>query len=722
MHYPEHIRGELIIIHHSSKMPSRLHSRMTTRVFPFHFVLSCLCIVFGIVSYTPQAQAQEPEASEALGRLLKLLDTKISTGSHAQPADITPGVVTILEKKTLLATGVRTVAEALTLIPGFGKPEPQLNNDEPVFRGLGGIYTGSSGKIRYMVNGIVTNNTISANSSLVLQMPVDQIERIEVISGPGAAIYGEYALLGVINVITEQSANFAYARFTDYDTQAVGGHYRWEHSPQYHSSLNVSLWQSDGGDINSGTDILYALGQPELSVAPGQPNLKRRFLSAFYNLDAKNWSLTAFLLGDQRGDRFGAANALSGSTEFTQKTSQYGVEWKTQAKVNSWIVNSRIAAKHYQRKNENTFLLPAGIFRLFEVDLVTNSNEGENRFELASKLSRQQGTHHQLLGVELSESKSEDISFEATFDESTLLPGLNIASPLAESTTQPLGLENKSRRISSLYFSDQYQPSDRLQFVSGLRVDHYSDIRESSLFSPRVSASYRKSTNHLLKAQYARAFRPPSFSELHYRIGLSSDGHAGNPDLDSEIIDTLEFVHSYRDKRSLLRTTLFASRISDLIRHINRGRFENVHDVDSQGIELDFEHNPRLGIRWLGNLSYVEATNTSNSQPLEGSIRWLGNLGFNWQPRSRYSTTIRYQYVGERFRAPDDRRDKLGGYSIINLHGLIHDFLSPGLSLRLGINNLFDKDTFNPAPTGTYINDYPAPGREIWLQLSLKLD
>ncbi len=48
----------------------------------------------------------------------------------------------------------------------------------------------------------------------------------------------------------------------------------------------------------------------------------------------------------------------------------------------------------------------------------------------------------------------------------------------------------------------------------------------------------------------------------------------------------------------------------------------------------------------------------------------------------------------------------------------MRDFLTAGLTLRIGIRNLLDEDIFDPAPAGTYVNDYPGSGREYWLQLS----
>jgi outer membrane receptor for ferrienterochelin and colicins len=164
----------------------------------FHGLVLCGFVFSGGIA------ANQNDTDLALENLIKLLNTTIATGHFEQPSDLAPGIVTILDRDRLLATGVRTVYEALSLLPGFDIPQPQLADNEPVVRGIGGVFSGSGGRMRYMVNGIGTNNAISGNGSLILQLTVDQIERIEVISGPGASVYGEYAMLGVINVATRK--------------------------------------------------------------------------------------------------------------------------------------------------------------------------------------------------------------------------------------------------------------------------------------------------------------------------------------------------------------------------------------------------------------------------------------------------------------------------------------------------------------------------------------
>jgi len=258
--------------------------------------------------------------------------------------------------------------------------------------------------------------------------------------------------------------------------------------------------------------------------------------------------------------------------------------------------------------------------------------------------------------------------------------------------------------------------------VAGLRVDHYSDINDPTLASPRLAGSYQLSTANLFKFQLARAFRPPSFSELYYSIGSGEQGPAGNPNLDSETIDSLELAHVFRLPDTVLRTTLFTSEISDLVRIDQTRRFQNALDAQFNCAEFEIEHRPHSGLLWFGNVSYVDATEKITGKPFEGSTHWLGNAGLTWQPSGRYSTTLRYRYVGDRIRSPEDTRAKLPSYGTLHLSGYMNDFLSSGLTLHMGINNLLDEDTRNPSLQPGYAEDYPGSGRQYWIQLNKSIN
>lgn len=126
-----------------------------------------------------------------------------------------PAHVQVITARQIRASGAKDLQEALQLVPGlsFGR-----DVDDVVGVGVHGNWA-EEGKMLFMLNGSQLNENDFGTYALGRRIPLDNVERIEVISGPGSVIYGGYAALGVVNVVT-RSADAGQG------TQAVfqGGH------------------------------------------------------------------------------------------------------------------------------------------------------------------------------------------------------------------------------------------------------------------------------------------------------------------------------------------------------------------------------------------------------------------------------------------------------------------------------------------------------------------
>ncbi len=672
---------------------------------------------------TTENYADQPEtgfdadADVAITSLLRLLKTNISTRDRPESADETPGIVNILTGKDLRNIGVSTVRDALTLIAGIDLPEAQIARDEPAVRGVGGIYTGSSGKLRYMVDGLVTNNIVSGNSTETLDIPVEQVDRIEVIRGTGSALHGEYAYLGTINVVTYDKGDSIDFRATSFDGYKLGARMQIGGSDSVKSHLNVALSSTQGEKRMSGTDRMHSTGFPEVSNAPGRPHLQQQNYSLFYALESENLSLNAFALGKRREDGFGVSNTLSSQDDHVQIIDNTGLELNWKPQINQWDIDLKVAAKRFRREYDELEILPAGALGIYPDRLIANANEGEDRYEGKIKIGKTRGGHRLLGGFEFSHSQATDIHLEQNFDDQNPLPGpVSLPRPLPGPQQFQYGYEGRQRTVNSLFLSDQYNFSYPLKITFSLRFDDYSDV--GSTTSPRINLSYRIDDKHLVKGQVSQAFRPPTFQELYSLIGSGESGPAGNPDLDVETVETVELTHVYRDSRLQLQSSVFSSKLDDLIRVDQSRRFTNAGGIRSNGAEIDFNYRSGPSLRWFGNVSYLDAVDTSTDSNVEGSAKWLANLGVVYRTGSRFSVVTRYRYVGERHRSPDDVRPTLDDYGIFNVALNYLDVFRPGITVRLGINNVLDSDTRNPAPARTYVDDYPGAGRELWLSVA----
>jgi outer membrane cobalamin receptor len=111
-----------------------------------------------------------------------------------------PGVVTVLSHNEIMSIGARDLIDVLNLVPGFS---PLIDSSSTFNVGFRGMI--NEGKVLLLIDGQEMNEVFYTSLRLVPRYPVDQIERIEIIRGPGSAIYGGMAELGVINVITRSA-------------------------------------------------------------------------------------------------------------------------------------------------------------------------------------------------------------------------------------------------------------------------------------------------------------------------------------------------------------------------------------------------------------------------------------------------------------------------------------------------------------------------------------
>jgi iron complex outermembrane receptor protein len=157
----------------------------------FFVCISCLAI------------ADEPISEQKIVRieqlnLEELLNVPVETVSRRKEAiNEAPGVITVWTREELLTNPARTLQDVIKLLPGFDTFD---SPDEG--RHLAGVRGIPSGSILVLLDGQRLNTSL--DPLVDLDLPLENIERIEAIRGPGSTIYGTYAFTGVINVITRK--------------------------------------------------------------------------------------------------------------------------------------------------------------------------------------------------------------------------------------------------------------------------------------------------------------------------------------------------------------------------------------------------------------------------------------------------------------------------------------------------------------------------------------
>lgn len=133
--------------------------------------------------------------------LEELLDIQVAVVTRSdRPLRETPGVVTVVTRDEIAAWGARDLVDVLRQVPGFVFALDLQGVHAIGFRGM----TGEGGQILILVDGIELNETMYGTP--LTYMPVAMIEKIEISRGPGSVVYGGYAELAVINIITRAAA------------------------------------------------------------------------------------------------------------------------------------------------------------------------------------------------------------------------------------------------------------------------------------------------------------------------------------------------------------------------------------------------------------------------------------------------------------------------------------------------------------------------------------
>jgi len=161
-------------------------------------ILSGAAVLVGINPLLAQ------EATSAEDELMALLNTPITVASQkAMTTRESPGIISLVTREEILNSGARDLLDVLRLVPGFDFASDIQGVVGPAVRGLWGF----EGKVLLLVDGQELNETRYGTVQFGNHVPVEQIRQVEIIRGPGSAIYGGFAELAVINVVTRDGTD-----------------------------------------------------------------------------------------------------------------------------------------------------------------------------------------------------------------------------------------------------------------------------------------------------------------------------------------------------------------------------------------------------------------------------------------------------------------------------------------------------------------------------------
>lgn len=290
--------------------------------------------------------------------------------------------------------------------------------------------------------------------------------------------------------------------------------------------------------------------------------------------------------------------------------------------------------------------------------------------------------------------------------DATMLLNLDPTTYIPTSAMQDWSAANPlvpgmSRHIFSSTLQNEHRFAEGVLVTAGVRYDNYSDVGDR--VTPRLAGVWSISGNHLLKAQFSQAFRPPTFYELGGAVGGT---------LEPSTVDTYELGYIARGIDSVARVTGYYSRMEKMVTFASSGY--SAGDISLRGIELEYEQQISRELRLDGNVAALTAYDNYIGGDMAYAANRLANIGVTYSLFPALLVNTQYRYVGPRGREVGDTRGDLASCQTVDITASLLNALANGMTLRGGVRNLFDAAITYPAPPDTYPGDYPRPGRYWW--------
>lgn len=644
-----------------------------------------------------------------------------------------PAVASVITAEDIAALGATTLEEILETVPGV---HVSLSSTylSPVVS-VRGIYTDKNPQVLMLVNGVpITQLHFGDRGGR--SFPVRDIARVEVIRGPGSAIYGADALAGVINVITKSSAQIggteAGVRGGSFDT-TEGWLLHGTRWGEVDVSFSAQASGTDGdssrrisSDAQSVFDtVLAPLGLQPASLAPGAlatrnpESMDVRLDLKYHDFQLRAWNWRQ----DDVGVGPGLALALDPSGNAEGDNYLFDIGWSTKSLAPDTTLELRASYMDINIKTRQT-LFPAGTvlpigddgniriaapFRLFRfTDGYRGNPEFYEEHARAEAVLTWDGLENHSLRVATGISSQKESGKETkNFGPGVLDlasrncgPGIcTVDGTLTDvSGTANAFIENQDRDVAYASLQDQWQIANDWNLTTGVRFDDYSDF--GSTVNPRLALVWDVDTDLTAKLLYGRAFRAPSFAELFI---INNPVALGNPDLDPETTNTYELALDWRPGFEWrLGLNVFQYEIDDLIDFVATGSgaqvAQNVGRQKGRGLELEAEWKPLESLRVVANVAVQNAEDKSLGENGARAPERTAYLRAHWRLAENWSATGELRWVADRNREPLDPRDPLDDYTLVNLN-IERSRIAGHLDLALRVKNLLDENAREPSPT-----------------------
>lgn len=427
-------------------------------------------------STAPDAPAPPtPSLDEGERSAVPYEETVVAASRRAQSTLEAPNSITVITGDEIRASGLQWLPEILRRVPGAEVMALDASSTDVSFRGFN---QRNSNKVLVLIDGRPEyQDFLAVTLWQLIPIGVEEIERVEVIRGPGSALYGANAMLGVVNIITRAPGTGPRAQFS-----VLGGNANQAAASAVVSGGDRLLYRASAGYVQGDKYSRdYADDRPDVLGKANDPNLGLRSArgngTLFYGFN-QDFSVAAAAGVNRVFSEFYASGLLrnyviDGVSGYAKLDVTLGpVKLRT-----FWNTASLAATPQYE---------PIGQ-RSLAMQIDSNVFDGELFFQKEFELA---GTHALAAGVSGRFKRVQWTYLETQKDEFH----------------------------AAAFLQDEWRILKVLTLAASYRIDRHPLLAEGNpgyAQSPRISVVVRPLEEHAFRASFATAFRQPSFAESY---------------------------------------------------------------------------------------------------------------------------------------------------------------------------------------------------------------
>lgn len=622
----------------------------------------------------------------------------VSASRQAQPLNLSSVPVSIVSAEDIHYSARTTIPEILQFVPGM---DVQRIDRNTYAVGVRGLHHSLADRTLTLLNGRnASSPSFGGVDYLAIPVMLEDIERIEVVRGPGGAAWGANAFNGVINIITKKPEE-VQGILTTSSVDNYGDTYnelRWaETRASWAWRLSVGYENRQSSEHAWGSHAPIAVADPTMARAMQGLTLEANDYSSNSRFDGE----ADYRFADGSRLSFGLAGAYS--RRGTQEIAG------TITSDDSTLDGLRAFARLDSAPNPES----SGYLQWF------------SNYEVVDYLS-----------VGLSHAVEDDLEGQWTVQQDahklTLGGNVRVAYVDLDTPRSTDVIEGTATEYSTgLFVMDRWQLTKRLALEGQIRGDWYSPIGPD--WSGRMGLLYGvdEANRHVLRLAAARAFRSPTLAIRTFGgqqgplpppapPGLYAFNFLRNPDLQNEHVTALELGYTGQLTDNLtLRIDGYYQRYQDLIGGaeledpLGFGRkfvqLRNVDGADAPGAETELayaDRTRRLSLWYAFNDFYPDEENQSVRGFLP--VRHQAGINGRWMIGDGWTVSGNYKFL-DMPNSAANQLDLLVAKSLFDKRA----------EIACGVADVFDASAHPLAQEGQ-LTTHDTPGRTFFVRLQIK--